>query len=482
VLLYFKNDIIPKFIHFAFGLLTAAMIYRYLKRRINKEYAALGSLFFLTIPIIVRLSGTVYVDLGLICFLFASLLFLFHWIESGFKINYLVISAVFCGLGLGTKYNALIGLFLVSLFAAFIYARYNSRQRFYVVKSIGLGAFFVFIALIVFSPWMIRNVAWTGNPVYPLYNRIFNPEESISKEIDPNNMIQVRSNMSHINVRHQIYNESWLEIVLIPLRVFFQGKDYDPKYFDGRINPFLLILPVFAFFGMRSGNRQEGTEKWVLLFFSVFFLLYTCAQRGIRIRYFGPILPPLVILSMYGLHNIQAVFLSRMAWPSGKILKNGVIFGIIFIMLSFNAVYMLNRFKYVQPLAYITGKLSRDEYIQTYRPEYATLQYANSNLGEDAQIFAPHFSRRGYYSDIKIEFSTTMLQEIASEADSGRDVVQKFQDKGFSHLLINFPVFNYLVKKYPIHDKKVLKDFFETYTVKEFSKEGFGLLRIMALP
>lgn len=268
--MYFKNDIIPKFIHFAFGLITAAMLYWYLKQHINKAYALLGVLF-LTIPIIIRLSSIVYVDLGLICFLFVSILILFKWIESGFKSKYLIFSAAFCGLALGTKYNGLIGLFLLSLFTAFVYARYNASHKFYHVKSIGWCALFVIVALTVFSPWMIRNYAWTGNPVYPLYKGIFNAGEKVSAKIAPDNAIQARAQMSHINVRCQIYKESWLEIALIPARVFFQGKDYDPQFFDGRTNPFLLILPIFAFFGLRYSSRQENTEKWMLLFSRFFF-------------------------------------------------------------------------------------------------------------------------------------------------------------------------------------------------------------------
>jgi hypothetical protein len=62
--MYFNNDILPKFIHFAFALATAAMVYCYLNRRLNQQYALLGSLFFLSIPVIIRLSSTVYVDLG----------------------------------------------------------------------------------------------------------------------------------------------------------------------------------------------------------------------------------------------------------------------------------------------------------------------------------------------------------------------------------------------------------------------------------
>jgi len=67
--LYFGNDIIPKFIHFVFALLTAGLIYSYLRKRLGSAWGLLGALFFLSLPIIVKLSITVYVDLGLVFFL-----------------------------------------------------------------------------------------------------------------------------------------------------------------------------------------------------------------------------------------------------------------------------------------------------------------------------------------------------------------------------------------------------------------------------
>lgn len=474
--MYFKNDIIPKFIHFSFALITAAMVYRYLRRRINIEYALLGSLFFLTIPVIIRLSSTVYVDLGLICFLFASLLYLFHWIESCFNFKYLVFSAIFCGLALGIKYNGLIGLFLLGLFVPFVYARYHAGQKFYAAKSVGWSAFFVLVTLIVFSPWMLRNIAWTGNPVYPLYNSVFNVG-SVTAEINPDNVIEANTRMSHIDIRRQIFGESWTEIALIPLRIFFQGEDDDPRTFDGKINPFLLILPFFAFFGIRSGIRQLKTEKIMMLFFSVFFLLYACAQTGIRIRYLSPILPPLVVLSMFGLYNIQTLILDRIPQISVPI-KKFVLFGIIFVMLGLNVIYMINRFKQDQPIAYLTGKVTRDQYIQAYRPEYASFQYANKNLTKDSKILGLYIGDRGYYSDIPIEFCFEILQDFAAEADSGRDVAEKLQERGYSHLLVNFSLFNFWVQKYSLHEKQMLKDFFDAYTFKEFTKDDYGLLRL----
>ena len=478
--LYFKNDIIPKFIHFVFAVITGILIYRYLLRRINVTFALLGALFFLSIPIIVRLSSTVYVDLGLICFLFASLLYLFRWKESDFKLKYLFISAFFCGLALGTKYNGLVALFLLAMFCAFVYARHRAGARLYGAKAIVWCAVFITVALMIFSPWMIKNFTWTGNPVYPLYNSVFNPKMT-SAQTESNPMFEEQGRMSHIQIRSQIYGESWAEIALIPVRVFFQGKDNTPKYFDGKISPFLLLLPAFAFFGIRFDSPQVRTEKYMMLFFSVLFLLYACAQTSIRIRYFSPILPPLVVLSIFGLHNLQADFLNRTRLISAP-MKKADIFCIILAMLGLNASYMADRFKKDQPIAYLTGKVTRDEYIQAFRPEYASYQYANQNLSENDKIFGLYIGNRGYYSDIPVEFSIELLQKLAARAESGIEVAEKLRDKGFTHVLVDFSLFNYWVQKYSMHEKQVLKDFFETYTITEFSKDGCGLLRLKSQP
>jgi len=66
--LYWGNDILPKYIHFFFALLTAALIYGYLKKYLSPQYSWLGVLLYLSIPVIIKLSITVYVDLGLIFF------------------------------------------------------------------------------------------------------------------------------------------------------------------------------------------------------------------------------------------------------------------------------------------------------------------------------------------------------------------------------------------------------------------------------
>jgi hypothetical protein len=471
--LAFNNDIAPKFIHFAFALITAFMIFRYLSRRTSPACAWLGALFFLTLPVIVRLSSTVYVDLGLICFFFAALLYLFDWIESGFRYKPLIISGVFCGLALGTKYNGLVGLFLLGLFVPFVYARVRAGTRYVSLKAAAWGALFVLVSLLVFSPWMVRNGVWTGNPVYPLYNKVFNPPPPSVEKNDK----APSPRISHIQVRRELYGESWAQIALIPLRVFFQGKDDDFRFFDGRTSPFLLILPLCLIPGFRARSRQEKTEILLMLFFSLFFLLYACAQTSIRIRYFSPILPPLGVLAMLGLHNFQTRILAPVRW-SGPV-KTFLVFAVITVMLGLNAAYMVERFKKDRPLEYLTGNMTRDEYIQAFRPEYATFQYANAHLALDAKIFGLFMGGRGYYSDRYIAFPDSLLYKAAKEAASGQDVAKTLTGKGFTHILMSYAGLNLWLKEAASdHDRQVLRQFFESYVDVLFSREGYGLLRI----
>jgi len=80
--LYFGNDIVPKLIHFSFAVLTAWLIFAYLRSRTTTLYGLFGALLFLSIPVIVKLSTTAYVDLGVIFFTTASLLLLFKWADK----------------------------------------------------------------------------------------------------------------------------------------------------------------------------------------------------------------------------------------------------------------------------------------------------------------------------------------------------------------------------------------------------------------
>ena len=85
---------------------------------------------------------------------------------------------------------------------------------------------------------------------------------------------------------------------------FFEGRDDDPRYFDGQLNPFLLLLLIPAFLKFDKERTEFLIEKRVMFAFAVLFMLIAFLRTSIRIRYIVPIIPPLVILSMFGLDNL----------------------------------------------------------------------------------------------------------------------------------------------------------------------------------
>jgi len=488
--LYFGNDIIPKYIHFSFALLTAWLIFSYLKKRIDTCYALFGVLLFLSLPVIIKLSITVYVDLGLYYFSTASLVYLLKWIEKDFNIKYLIISAICCGFALGTKYNGLIVLFLLTLFVPFIYLRPVKNKTSKQYKAIGYSMVFFFTSLIVFSPWMIRNNTWTGNPIYPLYDNLINHDKIVSAKasiIDSddsaiktsNNIFkEYKENWGPFAVRKVIYKEKWWETALIPIRVFFQGKDENPKYFDGRLNPYLFFLTFFAFINFKRQSNKLRTEKKIFLTFALLFLLYSFVQTDMRIRYIAPIIPPLVILSVLGLHEIITVINKKYSGNTRALLK-GCVFVFLVFLVSLNAFYIIGQFRIVQPMSYIRGKVGRDEYIEKYRPEYAAINYANHNIPANAKILCLFLGNRGYYFDREIAFSFDLVSKVVLQEGSSDKILVDLAKRRITHILVRYDLYNkWLQDNYNNREKEIINKFYEKHTNLIFSKNRHGLYQL----
>lgn len=499
--LYFGNDILPKYIHFSFALLTALLIYYYLKEKLSITFALLGSLFFLSIPIIVKLSITVYVDLGLIFFSAASLICLLKWSENSYGSRLFIVSCVCCGFALGTKYNGLITLLILSFFVPFLYLKKieqdtgsrnlsrnidanNALTARVQVKALGYGILFISIALLIFSPWMIRNIKWTGNPVYPLFNSVFIQNKTIEKKtsiLKPGKKIEKHAAdtleiKGPFAIRKHIYKEAWWQTALIPIRVFFMGQDGSPVTFDGKLNPFLCILPLFAFFRDKGESLQLRREKKVFLIFSFLYFFIVFFYIDMRIRWIAPIIPPLVILSMFGLHNIIRVVKSGFPLKGKNIFSGSMAILIFFIFLT-NLFYITKQFKYVAPLSYISGKLDRDRYIERFRPEYPVIQYANKNLPKDAKICCVFLGMRRYYSSRELVFfSSSEFFNIVKKAESSKEIQDELLKRGMTHVIVGYDLLNgWGNLNLDSGQKTILTQFFRKQISLLFANSKYGL-------
>ena len=485
--LYFGNDIIPKYIHYAFALLTSFLIFRYLKKRLSTRYALLGGLFFLSIPVVVKLSVTVYVDLGLIFFSTAALLSLLDWMEDNYRFKHMLLSALYCGLALGTKYNGLIVFFILSCFVPFMYLRKFNEKI--LKKSLAIQAraagwmmLFVVLSLVVFSPWMGRNTLLTGNPVYPLFNGFFKQarfQNDVATAEDPSiaprtNVQQQKTPWRNFAIRKLIYGESLWQIGLIPLRIFFEGKDDNPKHFDGRLSPFLLFLPLLLSLPGSKLDTQVSIECRFLALFAIGYLIIVFFKVDMRIRWVGPMIPPLIILSMIGLSRLQM-------WSEKLIPRlSAVVVGCIVCgMLLLNASYIHALYGKIEPMNFIAGRIDRDSYIKKFRPEYEVINFANQYLDGSASILALFIGNRIYYFNRDVETDIKILRESASCSDSAEQIRGQLINAGITHLLLRFDLFEFWASKNLEAEKQeILKIFFLKYAMPLESYGGYGLFQI----
>jgi hypothetical protein len=504
--LYFGNDIIPKYIHFAFALLTAWLIFVFLKDRTAKtHYGLLGALLFLSLPVILKLSITVYVDLGLVFFSTAALLYVLKWAANGNQKRHLLIAGLFCGLGLGTKYNGLIAFFLLTCLIPVLYLRTNQqpddpvegpansnrRQKNTAVmtslRAFQAAALFVSIALLVFSPWMIRNFRWTGNPIYPLYQKAFNSFHPVDTEAERvaglatgRNMETASGRLGHFALRKRVFNETFLMLITTPVRIFFQGRDDNPKYFDGQLNPYLFLFPFLAFIGFKRLSKRHKRENLALLSFSVLFLLYTFLQVDMRIRYIAPIIPPLVMLSVIGLYQTDTWI--RQKWTgAGRRAGFGLVAFAVIGLLALNGRYLVKQFRYVDPISYLSGQIGREDYIKKYRKEYPAIQFVNHHLTPDTRLLAIYLGNRIYYSDREIVCDDAFFKQAIAAATSVDALAETIRSHDFSHLFIRSDFFKHFIFDYLSNEKRTLiSRFFKTRTKKLFSESVYGVFEITA--
>jgi hypothetical protein len=489
--LYFGYDIIPKYIHFAFALLTGCLIFGYLKQRTGKNlYGLLGALLFLSLPVVVKLSITVYVDLGLIFFSTASLLYILKWAADQYSIRHLILSGVFCGLALGTKYNGLVTFFILACLVPVLYVRgqggalppgkmpgesrsdsqhHGGRAG---LNAVAAGVVFSVVALAVFSPWMVRNFIWTRNPVYPLYSSVFNP---IEKKTDIGSAEagddSAETGMNHFLVRKLVFKESLIETLSIPIRIFFQGEDNNPKYFDGRLNPYLLLFPLFSLLGFRRIPRKLQNESMALAGFAVLYLLIAFFQTDMRIRYVAPIIPPLVILAVIGISDLSVYIKGHSSSVFSRCGQGLLILGVALFLVP-NLQYAKEQFRIVEPLRYLSGDISRADYIQRFRPEYAAMRYINRHLLPDARVLGVFLGNRRYYCDRDLIFDGTLEAGIRSAA-SAEVLATMLRKKGFTHVIIQHDLFDkFILSRLSVDRLTLFQTFIINHTKSLFSEDG----------
>jgi hypothetical protein len=244
--------------------------------------------------------------------------------------------------------------------------------------------------------------------------------------------------MGLFQMRENMFGEGFWETLLIPVRYFFQGQDNNPRYFDGVLNPLLILLPPFAFM-----NKSLSRDKLLFLVFAVFVIITATFLDHIRIRYILPAIPVLCIMAVMGFSNISSWMMNR---PNNlRYALIAVFLAAVIMLLGQNALYMKNYYQRIAPWNYVTGKESRDDFISRHVGSYPAMQYINKSTPEHAKVRLLFLGRRGYYLNRAYEDSAdmgmTFINRLAEASKSRESFRKQLHSSGFTHLLIRTDLF-----------------------------------------
>ncbi|MCP4367992.1 MAG: phospholipid carrier-dependent glycosyltransferase, partial [Deltaproteobacteria bacterium] len=150
------------------------------------------------------------VDSGVMFYSFLSFSALLSWFKLRQK-HWFVLSGIFCGLAVGTKYTAIVVTFLTMEILLIVHEYFVEKRSFFRgAQQVFLFAVFV---LCCASPWFIKNLWYTGNPIYPYFNWIFGSHAS--------QLIEYKHYMLHMNSFFGEFASSdkpWFDFILPSLK------------------------------------------------------------------------------------------------------------------------------------------------------------------------------------------------------------------------------------------------------------------------
>lgn len=439
VCLFFRNDIAPKFIHLGFGLATGGMVYVYLKHKFDRIWGLLGLVVFFTTPIVIWLSTSAYIDLGMAFFTTGSMLAFVKWRDSEYRhVKWFFISSFCMGIAVGSKYNALIAFLIVNLIVMLSYVRDTHKQA----AALKYGLLFFAVAAAVASPWYIKNYLLTDNPFYPLFNSFFQSlHQRPLQEALHLKAIQETSQVSFLRIREIMYGETFWETLLIPIRMFFQGKDSGYQYFQGVLNPILIVFWPFILL-----DRKNSRDKIIFTCFSVFFIFAAYFLTRKQIRYLLPVIPFLAILAVMGIVNLANKLKEETFFSSWKFHKSiGLIFRIslfvsVTILLGLNGLYLKNRVDIIKPFSYVFGQETREAFLRRHLKHLPAVEYVNTQLPDDAIVFTMFLGRRSYYLDRPYKnepsFGMDTLKQMVNNSVDAEKFVKYVRSLNVTHILM----------------------------------------------
>lgn len=403
-----SGEIACKCVHFvmATGLM---LLLGQISKKLNPQCSPyLAPLTFVTMPVVYVLTGWAWNDLFFSFFIILCIYFLieFHTeaAESRNSTN-VIFAGISMGLAASTKYTFILYLPAISALVLIGILRWKWPAKTIILFLIPVG--------LLSSLWMIKNWAFTGNPVYPFLNEIL---QSPYWTANADRYLKATLNRSEINW-------SWFTYFLFPFILTLK-----PQIIDVHTG----VLPLVFMFLMfrKSRSETERILKWSIV---LSILCWFAFQTIIR-----SLIPVLAIVFCLG-----AVALQELSWESSWLRRITSLLIAVAVAMNF-FIAMVSTYHLFDPFRYFIGLESKAQYIS--RMSTGQQVYDELNRIKDVkQVLLVSLHNPLYLSPRPI-FSSCCDPPVAEALTAGvpdaASIAEKMKKLSITHVAVDKVAYN----------------------------------------
>ncbi len=408
-------------LNWVFGLLTAFGLYSFLHKYIPRTGALVGVVSLFSGYTVVSSLSWGYVDWLGCLFGLGMLAFLDSYYSSNDKRS-LFLSGLFAGLAFSTKYPAGV-LYLAGLITIVIFELLAKRNLISALIKFSAGA-----AIFAF-PWLVKDLVFTGNPIYPFF--------FASGAMDA----------TRIGVYQgaQTYGDLF-DLILLPVRATIQGIDGTNGY-SVSLGPLFLALAIgslLTWSKLTSQDKKPIKTAGVLSLVGVTIWAIGNQFSGylIQTRFYFSLFPAFAILAGCGYAHLSSILQDHKKW-------RGIVNIVISLTLLFNFLQIGRDFIKKDTLAYLSGYQDRQTYLENNLGWYGRVVSEIDQMAPDERLIML-YEPRGFnciprcdpdeiLDHWKVAYHNNPLSAI---------ILANWQKSGFTHILVYREGINFL-RHYP---------------------------------
>jgi hypothetical protein len=405
------DAILPKLIHWSFGISLFILTHSFAKRWFDQETAWFSIMVLLTIPIIPIISGFAYIDLAWATFEFAGFACLIEWKEKQ-ESPWLILSGVLFGLAAGSKYLGLMGLATAAIYFAIVEVRRKSAGIVPDLIRFGLPI------LILGLPWYLKNWIFLGNPFYPLY---FGGPGWDQARLD--------LYMGYLNEFGT--GRTLIDFILLPINVYTRHAEFGAVFNRNDIPSVLFPLMIALVFLPKKGRIYE--LGFLLALRSVFWLI-----GSHQIRFLLPIYPVMAILTGYSIR--QLIFRIRQF----RLME--FFFQTMTITLSFITMfYQVQVMRTYNTLDYVAGWQSKEVFLSNASRDFPAKNFLLHSGPVEGKVLLVGDGRNYYCQAVCIPDPDHFRWSLElSKLDQIPEINQWIKARQVSYLLLSVEDINFL--------------------------------------